>query len=192
MLDDQIRQQGHEVGVPGQAGREPRERLRGDRGTTGVTEAFEHRHRQPGPGEVGRGGQAIVPAADDHHVIETASGQGLTHVPIVRAGSEQPAGPQAQARECLAVCEYSCRISCRGLSTFMVRNWQFVRFSLRFRRSRSGLFATTSKGPCRLQSRSSGRPRTIRPDCPVPPAPDRRSHRDHRPCTVCEGTASWL
>ena len=59
-----------------------------DRRAAGVVEPLEDQHRQPGPGEVGRGGQPVVAAADDHDVVP-----GVAHVTTVEDGRPVAARP---------------------------------------------------------------------------------------------------
>ena len=67
-------QQRDQVGVPRQPGRQAGEGLRADRGAADVVQALQDQHRETGSGQVGRGGEAVVTAADDHDVVLRARG----------------------------------------------------------------------------------------------------------------------
>ena len=67
--DQGLRHQRDQVAVARQPGRHAREGLGRDRGASGVVEPLEDEDREAGAGEVGRRDQAVVPAADDDHVI---------------------------------------------------------------------------------------------------------------------------
>ena len=67
--DDLLRHEADQVGVPREAGLEPRERPCADRSAAGVVETLEHEDGEPRPGEVGRRHQAVVAASDDDDVV---------------------------------------------------------------------------------------------------------------------------
>jgi hypothetical protein len=69
VVDDALREQAHEIGVPGESRVDALEGLRRDRGPAEVVVALEQEHGETGAGEVGGGGEAVVSAADDHDVV---------------------------------------------------------------------------------------------------------------------------
>ena len=73
VVEDGRRQQAHQIGVPGQPGRHTVEHLRRHRGAADVRQPLQQLHPLPGAGQVCRGDQAVVPAADDDRVDVTRS-----------------------------------------------------------------------------------------------------------------------
>ncbi len=80
VVDDALRQQAHEVRVPGEARVDAVERLRRHGCAAEVVVALEEQHAEARAGEVGGRREAVVSAADDHDVVV---GLGKSHVPSV-------------------------------------------------------------------------------------------------------------
>ena len=69
LVADRPRHQRDEIGVAGQVGVNAAEDARRTGGTAEVVGPFQHQDAASGPREVGRSGQPVVAAADDHRVI---------------------------------------------------------------------------------------------------------------------------
>ena len=87
IVDDAARQQADQIGVSGQSCVDAVEGVRRHRGPADMVEAFQHLHALPCPGQVCRGHQTVVPAADDddvsaRHLMHHVAGRYLTDVAL--------------------------------------------------------------------------------------------------------------
>ena len=81
IVDDALGQQAHEVGVAREAGVDAVPRPFRHRRASGVREPLEHDDPLAGAGEIGGGGETVVPAADDDDVVDRG-----THPPTLARG----------------------------------------------------------------------------------------------------------
>ncbi len=69
LVDHLVRQQGHEIGVPGQPSLDAGEHGIRDRRAADLLEPFQNQDASPCPREVGSRGQPVVAAADHDRVV---------------------------------------------------------------------------------------------------------------------------